>query len=166
MRGSIYPYSASARYAGSNHSELGAGADRRSFQAAHMRYYIERVRQGDDGIADQLSGAMPRYPSTSIDLDYRAAVNGSVARLSPTPGGEHGQMLDYQDGWRFRADGHLIVALALKLPNLGIVQRTLVKQRNHVDSTSVLALQAPVLALHKKKLRSGSPALGSSPSLK
>jgi hypothetical protein len=81
--------------------------------AADVLHHVYRVRQLDDGIADQLSGAVPGDLAASVDVHHRGAVVRALLRVRALAGRVHRRVFQQQQ--RVRAgvvgSGHRQFAL-------------------------------------------------------
>src|SRR5450631_4510077 len=110
------PDTRTAWYAHGSQAVVGDGADERLLQAAYVVDHVHPIRKRHDGIADELSGAVPGDLAAPVDVDHRRPVLRAFRRLGPTPGGVHVRVLQEHHRAGTYAVSHLGVDPPLLVP--------------------------------------------------
>src|SRR5450759_2053366 len=110
------PDTRTALYAQGRQAVVGDGTDERLLQAAYVVDHVHPIRKRHDGVADELSGAVPGDLAAPVDVDHRRSVLRAFRRLGPTPGGVHVGVLQEQHSARTYAVSHLGVDPSLLVP--------------------------------------------------
>ena len=77
-------------------AEVRAGTDQRFLEAADVVDDEHVVRQGEDGVSDELTRTVEGDLAAAIDFDHWCGVGWAFVRLSPPPGGVNGRVLEQQ----------------------------------------------------------------------
>lgn len=123
LAGFATPHTAASRDALSVDIEITTRANRRFLQPPDECDNIERLRQRNDRIDNELARAMPGNPSAAVDVDHAATVDRTVFRLGAPSGSEHVAVLQQQHGRLSLSRGNTGVYLALLIPCELIVNR-------------------------------------------
>ena len=119
-------------------AQPGAHGDEGVLQTADVGDDVDRVRQPDQRVADQLAGAVPRDPPAPVDVDDGGAVGGPVVRVGPLAGGVDGLVLEQQQpaGRRRRRPGRAPRAAAASRPGRGRARAGAGRRRDPVVGPS------------------------------
>src|SRR5665647_97359 len=110
------PDTRTALYAHGRQAVLGDRTDEGLLEAPYVVDHVHPIRKRHDGIADELSGAVPGDLAAPVDVDHRRPVLRAFRRLGPTPGGVHVGVLQEQHSARTYAVSHLGVDPSLLVP--------------------------------------------------
>ncbi len=104
------------------HAERCAHADHGVLEQADIAHDVDRLVEGDDRIADELTGAVPGDLAAAVDIDDRCAgiADRPVERAGALTRRVDGLVLKQQAGVRNLAGDALLVHLALHLPGLAV----------------------------------------------
>ena len=97
-------------------AELGEHVDQHALEPAHVADDVDRVRQAQDGIPDELAGPVPGDLAAAVDVDDGSAVGRALGVLGAFAGRVHGRVLQEDDGVRrLPGDDGTMGSCALKL---------------------------------------------------
>ncbi len=119
------PDPAAAGDPGGGDAEVGADLDQRLLDAAYVVDDLDVVGQPDDGVADQLAGAVEGDLAAAVDVDDRRAtgVERPLVGLGALAGGVDGRVLEQQHRVGLLAVGDPRVHLPLQVPGGEVVER-------------------------------------------
>ena len=94
------PDAAPAGHARGLDAEVAADPDQRLLDATDVVDDLDVVGEPDDGVADELAGAVEGDQAAAVDVDHRraAGVGGAVAGRRALAGGEDRRVLEQPDG--------------------------------------------------------------------
>ncbi len=113
-----HPHPAAALDPAGRDAECVAHVDECRLEPAHVGDHVDRVGQGDDRIADQLTGPVPGDLAAAVDVDDRSAVERTLVRLGAASRGVDRRVLQQQQRVRPGALDPRGVQLALERPRL------------------------------------------------
>ena len=97
------PHAAAARHPRGLDPEVATDADQGLLHPAYVVDHLDVVRESDDGVADQLAGAVEGDQAAAVDVDHRGTpgIGRAVAGRGALTGGEDGRVLEQPDGVGF-----------------------------------------------------------------
>ena len=106
-------------HAGRVYAELRARVHDRLLYLAYVAHHIDWLGEANDGVADELTGTVPRDAAAPVDIDDLTAVRWAIPLGSALTGRIDGLMLHEQHAV-FAASHHLGVLVALARPRLAV----------------------------------------------
>lgn len=118
-----HPDSAATLNPACSHPEVPADADERVLEDAYVADYIDWLIQGDNRVADQLTGAMPRDLAAAVHVyDRRSWIaKGAVERAGALARRIYRPVLEQQAGVGYLATHSLLVEPSLQVPGLKVI---------------------------------------------
>ena len=98
LRGSAGTHPAASLDPHGPQAEVRAHVDQRALEGPDVRDEVDRERQRDDRVRDELAGTVPGDPPATVDVDDGRSVERALPVLGAPTGGVDRRVLQQQDG--------------------------------------------------------------------
>jgi hypothetical protein len=106
------------------HVEFDERIDQPLFHPANVTNDVNGLGELQDGVSDKLTGAVPGYLATAVNINDRSTVRGTLRVLGSFSGREYAVMFEQDYGLRALPVYDLTVDRSLKLPCFVVFNET------------------------------------------